>query len=93
MDNAYAGRDDAEAVKGAHSPFEKAVAFGVAFEFDGHVEPKGVGGGEVVDLDGVVDYQVDGYQRFDGFRRFVVVDGGVAHGGKVGEQGDAGEVL
>ena len=47
----------------------------------------------MVDLDGVVDYQVDRYQRFDGFRRFVVIDGGVAHGGKVGEQRDAGEVL
>jgi hypothetical protein len=76
-----------------HTPLEEFVAFAVTFKFETEVEAEGISGAGAIDLDGVVDDEVDGYQRFDDSAVFSQASDGFAHGGEVDEQGDAGEVL
>ena len=91
--DAHAGRDGGEVVEGGLAPLEEGVALAVALELERGVEVVGVGGAELVDLDGVVDDQLGGLQRVDLFG--VAAEGlhGVAHGGEIDDGGDAGEVL
>ena len=93
MDDADPGRDDPEGLEGLLAPFEKLVAFPVAFELVLHVEHEGLLGAVDVDLDGVVDHQVDGDEGFDELGIALEAGDGVAHGGEVDEERDAGEVL
>src|SRR5471032_964872 len=93
VDDAEARSHDAEGVEGLHAPFHELVARVVAREFQLHVQVQRALFAEMVDGDGVVDYQVDWHQRFD----FLGVDahlvGDVAHCGQVSQQWHTGEVL
>ena len=93
VDNAGHGRDDAEVVEGLLAPLEELIALAVALEFDLGVAPQGIGRGEEIHLDRVVDDQVDGHERVDLARIAAQAGDGGAHGGQVHDGGDAGEVL
>ena len=58
--DAHVGRHHPERLEGLLAPLEELVALLVALELEGGVEVEGVGLGEGVHLDGVVDDQVDG---------------------------------
>ena len=93
MADAHAGRDGGEVAEGGLAPLEEGVALAVALELERGVEVVGVGGAELVDLDGVVDDQLGGLEGVDPLG--VAAEGahGVAHGGQIDDGGDAGEVL
>ncbi len=93
VDDAGGGRDDAEVVEGLLAPFEELVAFVVAFEFALGVDGEGGGGGEGIDLDGVVDDEVAGDEGIDLGGVAVEAEHGGAHGGEIDDTGDAGEIL
>jgi hypothetical protein len=76
-----------------HTPLEEFVAFAITFKFETEVEAEGIGGAGAIDLDGMVDDEVDGYQGFDDSAVFAQASDSFAHGGEVDEQGDAGEIL
>ncbi len=84
---------DLEAVEGLHAPLHEGIALAIAPEFELHVEVERLRGAVVVDHHRVIDDQVDRHQRFDASRRASFGNGGIAHGGEVGEQRHAGEVL
>lgn len=93
MDDPDAGRNNSEGGKGLLTPFEKFITFPITFEFMLHIEHEGLRGAVDVDLDGVVDNEVDGDERFDELGIFFEAGDGVPHGGKIYEEGDAGKVL
>ena len=91
--DAHAGGDGGEVVEGGLAPLEEGVALAVALELERGVGVVGVGGAELVDLDGVVDDELGGLEGVDFVG--VAAEGahGVAHGGEVDDGGNAGEVL
>jgi len=91
--DADAGRHHLEGVERLHAPFQELVAFLVALEFDLHVEIECIGATVFVDLNGMVNHHVHRHQGLDFFRVLVGARGGRSHGGKVGQQGHAGEIL
>ena len=93
VDDAGAGRHDAEAAERGLGPAQQLVALAVALVLALHVEGEGLGCAEAVDLDGVVDDQVGRHQRVDPGRIATELGHGVAHGREVDHGGDAGEVL
>ncbi len=58
MDDALIGWDDLEVVERFLTPPEQLVALHVALELELRVQPEGLGGPEVVDLNGVIDHQL-----------------------------------
>jgi hypothetical protein len=82
-----------KSVKGLHAPFHEFIALAVALELELHVEVDGVFLPVVVDHDGVVDHQVDRHQRLDGLGFLAEFERHAAHGGQIGQQRHAGEVL
>ena len=93
MDDAGAGRHDAEAAQGGLGPAQQLVALTVALVLALDVEGVGVRGAEAVDLDAVVDDQAGRHERVDQRRIAAQLGHGVAHGGEVDHGRHAGEVL
>ncbi len=93
MDDTGTGRNDAESLESLLAPLEEFVAFTIAVELDLEVFLKGVGGAIAVDLNGVVDHEIDGDERFDERGVLPEVGNGLPHGGEVDKQGNAGKVL
>ena len=93
VDDACAGRDDAQAVERGLCPAQQLVALRVALVLALHVERERVGGPETIDLHRVVDDQVGRHQRLDACR--VSADRGhrVAHCGEIDDGRNPGEVL
>ncbi len=75
------------------APLQELVPRAVAPELDFHVDPQGVGGGPLVDLNRVVDDEGDRDEGLDDPRIPFQVIHGRAHGRKVHEQRHAREVL
>ena len=93
MHDAKAWRYHAEGIKGLHAPFHELVALVVALKFQLHVEVQRIFFTVVIDHDGVVNDQINRHQRLDALRIPPQPSGHAAHGGQVGKQRDAGEVL
>ena len=93
VDDAGAGRHDAEVVEGALAPAQEAVALGVPLELELPVQIERVGRGEAIDHDRVVDDQIDRDLRVDQRRIAAEIAHRVAHGGKIDDRGHAGEIL
>jgi len=93
VDDAKAGRHDAEGIEGLHAPLHELVALAVALELELHVEIEGVPGAVVVDHHRVIHHQVHRHQRLDGLGVLAQLAGDVAHGSQIGQQRHAGEVL
>ena len=93
MDDAGHRRDDAEVAEGLLAPLEELVAFAVALEFHLGVALEGIGSGEEIHLDRVVDDQVDRHERVDLLRVAAQAGDRRAHGSQVHHRRDAGEIL
>jgi hypothetical protein len=93
VDDAEARGHDAEGVERLHAPLHELVALLVALEFQLHVQVQRILGAEVVDHDGVVHHQVHRHQGLDALGALAHLVGHRAHGGDVGQQRHAGEVL
>src|SRR6185437_5295287 len=93
VDDADAGRYDFEGVEGLHAPFQELIALAVALKFDFEILAERVGRPGEVDLNGMVDHEVDGHERFDDFGVFSEARDGRTHGGEVHQQRNAGEIL
>ena len=93
MDDADAGRHDAEAVERLHTPFEELVARQVARELDLHVALQRVAAARVIDLHGVIHDQIDRHERFDQFGILAERGDRGAHGGQIDQERHAGEIL
>ncbi len=93
MDDARAGRNDAQVVEGGLGPAQQLVALAVALVLALDVEGESIGGAVAIDLDRVVDDQVGGHERVDAGRVAAQLGHGVAHGRQVHHRRDAGEVL
>ncbi len=93
VDDAEARRHHAEGVEGLHAPLHELVALLVALELQLHVQVQRLLGAEVVHHDGVVHHQVHGHQRLDGLGLLAQPGGRAAHGGQVGQQRHAREIL
>ena len=91
--DAHAGGDGGKVVEGGLAPFEEGVALAIALELERGVKVIGVGGAELVNLDGVVDDELRGLEGVDFFGVAAKGAHGIAHGGKIDDGGDAGEVL
>ena len=90
------GWDDPEVGEGGLAPLEELVTLLVALELLARVDRQGVGTGEGVDLDRMVDHQVDRDQRVHPLRRALITrhrDNGGPHRGEIDHRGDTGEVL
>ncbi len=68
VDDADAGRDEAEGLEGLLAPLEELVALAVALEFHLHVELERLRGAGEIHLHGVIDHEVDRDERLDDFR-------------------------
>ena len=88
-----AWRDDAEGLESLLAPFQKFVTFAIPFKFVLHIEHEGLWGAVDIDLDGVIDDKIDGNEGFDELRIFFEPSDGIAHRGKIHEEGYAGKVL
>ena len=86
-------RDDAEGLEGLLAPFQEFVAFAIPFKFVLHIEHEGLWGAVDIDLDGVIDDKIDGNEGFDELGIFFEPSDGIAHRGKIHEEGYAGKVL
>ena len=93
MADARARRHDAEIVERALPPFQKAIAFAVALIFELDILLERLGRAEFVDDDGMVDHEIDRHERIDLLRIAFQLRHGVAHGGKIDDGGNAGEIL
>ncbi|MNV28965.1 hypothetical protein D3C71_1201730 [compost metagenome] len=91
--DAKARRHHAKRVEGLHAPLHELVALAVALEFELHVQVERILLAVVVDHDGVVHHQVHGHQRLDLLGVIAQFHGHAAHGGQVGQERHAGEVL
>src|SRR5581483_3732052 len=87
------GRDDAEVAECFLSPLQKFIALAVALELDFRVALQSVGCGEEIHLNGVVNDEVNRYERIDLLRVAAEASDRGAHGGQIHDCGDAGEVL
>ena len=85
--------DNAKIVEGLLSPAKEPVAFLVAFEFSFDVVCECVDGGELVDLDRVINDEVAGDQRVDLARVATDADHCRSESGEVDDGWDTGEVL
>ena len=68
VDDAGIGRHHAEIPERGLAPAQQHVALAIALEFERGIEVESVGGAEMVDLDGMIDYQVCGQQRIGAVR-------------------------
>ena len=93
VDNADAGRDDAEGLEGLLAPLEEFVSLAVAAELHVEVQLHRIGPAVVVDLDGVIDHKINGNKRLDDAGLPAKAGHGAAHGGEIDQQGHSGEVL
>ena len=93
VDDADAGRNQAEGFEGLLAPFQKLVAFAVALEFHLQVQLQSLGRSKEIHLHGVIDHQIHGHERLDDFRVAPQALHGAAHGRQVDHQGDTGEIL
>ncbi len=93
VDDAGAGRNDAQVAEGGLGPAQELVALAVALVLALHVEGERVAGAVAVDLDGMVDDQVGRHERVDPGRVAAQLGHGVAHRGQIDHGRDAGEVL
>ena len=93
VDDADAGRDDAEGLERLLAPLEELVALAVALELHVEVELHRVGPAVVVDLDGVIDDEIDGNKRLDDAGLAAETGHGAAHRGEIDQEGNPGEVL
>ena len=59
---------EAESLEGLLPPFQKFIAFAVAFEFHVHVQAQGRGGSGEIHLHRVIDDEIDRHERLDDFR-------------------------
>src|SRR5450830_427141 len=93
VDDAEAWRHDAEGVKCLHAPFHELVTLVVTREFQFHVQVQRFLFAVVIDGDRVIDHQVDRHQWLDLLGVDTHFCSHVTHGGQVGQQWYAGEVL
>ena len=93
VDDAGAGRHDAEAAQGGLGPAQQLVALAVALVLALDIEGVGVSAAEAVDLHAVVDDQAGRDQRVHQRRIAPQLVHRVAHGSEVDHGRDAGEVL
>ena len=93
VDDAGAGRHDAQAGERALRPAQQLVALAVALVLALDVERERAGAAELVDLDRVVDDQVGRHERLDACRVAADIGHRVAHRGEIDDGRDAGEVL
>ena len=93
VNDADAGRDNAEGLEGLLAPLEELVALSVAPELHVEVQLHRIGPAVVIDLDGVVDDEVDRNEGLDDAGLAAEAGDGTAHGGEIDKEGDAGEVL
>ncbi len=93
VDDAGAGRDDAEPAEGTLRPAEELVALAVPLVLAVDVERERVGRPEAIDLDRVVDHEVGRDERVDAAGIAAEGRHRVAHGGEVHDGGHAREVL
>ena len=91
--DAEARRHDAEGIERVHAPLHELVALEVALELQLHVQVERLLRAEVVDHDAVVHHQVHRHQGLDGLGIAAQACRDVAHGGQVGQQRHAGEIL
>ncbi len=93
MDDAGAGRHDAQAVEGALCPAQQLVALAVALVLALDVEREGIGRAVAIDLDRMVDDQVGRHERLDERRVAAQLRHRVAQRREIDDSGHAGEVL
>jgi len=93
VDDAGAGRDDAQVAECGLGPAQELVALAVALVFALDVEGEGAGRPEPVDLDRMVDDEIGRDERIDGGRVAAEVRHRIAHDGEIDDRGHAGEVL
>ncbi len=85
--------DDAKGLESLLAPLKEFVAFAVTFKFVLHIEHEGLLGAVDVDLDGVINDEIDGDERFNELRIFFEPSDGIAHSSEIDEKGYASEVL
>jgi len=93
VNDADAWGDDAEGLESLLTPLKEFVAFAVTFKFVLHVEHEGLFGAVDVDLDGVIDDEINGDERFNELRIFFESGNGIAHSGEINEKRYTSEVL
>ena len=93
VDDAGAGRNDAEVVECLLAPAEELVTLAVAGELHIDIELERVGRVEVVDLHRVVDDEIDGHERIDFLGIAAEALHGGSHGGEIDDARHAGEIL
>ena len=93
VDDAGAGRHDAQVAERGLRPAQQLVALAVALVLALDVDRERARAAPRVDLDRVVDDEVGGHQRVDPRRVAAEVRHRVAHRGEVDDRGHAGEVL
>ena len=86
-------RHDGEVVERLLAPAQEGVALAVALELELGVALEREAGGELVDLDRVVDHELGGHERVDLRRVAAHVRHRVAHRREVHDRRHAGEVL
>ena len=84
---------NAKSVKCLHTPFHELITLVVAREFQFHVQIQRAFLTEMIDLHRVIHNQINWHQWFDVFGFDAHFAGYVAHGGQVGQQRHAGEIL
>ena len=87
------GWNDAEVLERLLAPAKERVALAIPGELEPCVEIGRVPLGEVIHLDGMIDDELDWLQRVDLARVAAQPDDSVAHGGKVNDRRNAGEIL
>ncbi len=91
--DAGVGRDNFEITECFRTPAEEGVALDVALKFEFGVQTKRVHVAEIVHLHGVIDNQFRGEQRIDALGIAAHFLDGFAHGGKIDDCGNTGEIL
>ena len=93
VDDPDPGRNDREGVEGLLAPLEELVTLAIADKLDFHVAVERLRRTREIDLHGVIDHQIDRYERFDGARFRALLHRSVTHGGHIDQEGNSGEVL
>jgi hypothetical protein len=93
MADAGVGRNNFEIAERFCAPAKECVALDVALKFEFGVQAKSVTGAEIVHLDGVIDHEFRGEERIDALGIAAHFLNSFAHGGKVHNRGNAGEIL
>ena len=92
MDDAVAGRHDAQIVELRHRPAHHAVALAVALHLSVEVARERVGRAGEIDAHGMVDHQIGRDDRIDAARIETARHHRVAHRGEVDQQRHAGRI-